>query len=132
MKILGIDYGRKHIGLAVTDDDGRMAFPFKTIEVISRKQLFDELERIVEFEGIVQVVVGLPLTMRGEEGRAATEAQKFICDLEEFLNVPVDSMDERLSSAEATKAVRQSGGDEHAVAAQKILETYLESHEHKG
>ncbi|OGL78683.1 hypothetical protein A3J43_03170 [Candidatus Uhrbacteria bacterium RIFCSPHIGHO2_12_FULL_54_23] len=132
MKILGIDYGRKHIGLAVTDDDGRMAFPFKTIEVISRKQLFDELERIVEFEGIVQVVVGLPLTMRGEEGRAATEVQKFVCDLEEFLNVPVDSVDERLSSAEARKSGTGKKENEHAIAAQKILQAYLESREHKG
>lgn len=127
MKILGIDYGRKHVGLAVTDDDGHMAFPFKTIQVSSRTQLFNDLERMVEFEGIRKVVVGLPVTLRGEEGHAATEVQKFICDLEELLNVPVDVVDERLTSAEAKKAGGKDG-EEHAAAAQLILSTYLAQH----
>ena len=64
--------------------------------------------------------------------RAATEVQKFVCDLEEFLNVPVDSVDERLSSAEARKSGTGKKENEHAIAAQKILQAYLESREHKG
>jgi len=125
MKYLGIDYGRKHIGLALTDEEGRMAFPFKTLKVRGRKQLFDELEKIVEYEGVRKVAVGLPLTMRGEKGRTSTEVQKFICELEESLNVPVDFVDERLSSAEARKSGNGKKEDEHAVAAQKILDVYL-------
>lgn len=130
MKILGIDYGRKHVGLAVTDDNGTMAFPFKTIDVASRKQLFDDLEKIVEFEGIVQVVVGLPLTMRGAQGTASVEVQKFVTELEEFLNVPVDVIDERLSTAEAKKQASARRGDDHAHAAQLFLDAYVQSLPH--
>ena len=130
MKTLGIDYGRKHVGLAITDDNGTMAFPFKTIEVTSRKQLFDDLERIVEFEGVRKVVVGLPLTMTGEAGMASVEVQKFVTELEEFLNVPVDVIDERLSTAEAKKLTPAHGGDDHALAAQLFLDAYLQALPH--
>ena len=124
MKILGIDYGRKHVGLAMTDEDGRMAFPFKTLEVKSRTQLFVELEKIIEYEGVRKAVVGLPLTMKGEGGAASAEVQKFICDLEELSNVPVDFIDERLSTAEA-KSLGEGAAREHAVAAQVLLNAYI-------
>lgn len=130
MKYLGIDFGRKHIGLAVTDDEGTMAFPFKTLAVTGRKQLFDDLEKIVEFEGINKVVVGLPLTLKGEQGAASAEVQKFTCELEEFLNVPVDFMDERLSTQEAKKRGNDTGSDAHALAAQLFLDAYLHQQSH--
>ncbi|MEW6611098.1 MAG: Holliday junction resolvase RuvX [Patescibacteria group bacterium] len=127
MKILGIDYGRKHMGLAMTDEQGRMAFPFKTLEVSGRKKLFDDLERIVEFEGIRKVVVGMPFTLKGVEGAASAEVQKFVCDLEEFLNVPVETVDERFTTADVRKIEGLCEEEEHSVAAQKILDTYLNS-----
>ncbi len=126
-KILGIDYGRKHIGLAVTDDSGSMAFPYKTLEVTSRKTLFQYLEKIVEFEGIRRVVVGLPLTLKGVQGAASAEVQKFVCDVEEFLNVPVETVDERFTTAEAKKKNQGKSADEHALAAQLCLEVYLQN-----
>lgn len=128
MKILGIDYGRKYIGLAMTDEDGGMAFPFKTLEVNGRKQLFAELEKMIEYEGVRKVVVGLPLTMKGEKGVASAEVRKFICELEELSNVPIDFMDERLSTQEAEKT--KAAGFErngHAIAAQLLLDAYLKA-----
>ncbi|MFA4872896.1 MAG: Holliday junction resolvase RuvX [Patescibacteria group bacterium] len=125
MKILGIDYGRKHVGLAVTDEEGKMAFPYKTLEVTSRKKLFQDLEKIVEFEGILKSVVGLPLTLKGAQGAASSEVQKFVCELEEFLNVPVETVDERFTTAEAKKKNQGKSADEHALAAQLLLDTYL-------
>jgi len=127
MKLLGIDYGRKHIGLALTDEEGRMAFPYKTLEITSRKKLFQDLEKIVEFEGIRKAVVGLPLTLKGAQGAASAEVQKFVCDLEEFLNVPVEVVDERFTTAEAKKKNQGKSADEHALAAQLCLEAYLQN-----
>jgi putative Holliday junction resolvase len=85
---------------------------------------------VLDAKGIVQAVVGLPLTMRGEKGAASVEVQKFVAELEEFLNVPVDVADERLSTAEAKKLASASGGDDHALAAQLFLDAYLQAHPH--
>jgi len=128
MKILGIDYGEKYVGLAVTDDEGGMAFPYRTITVKSPQQLMNDLERIVEYEGVRHIVLGYPLTLRGEEGASSAAVQRFKDALEEFMNVPVTLIDERLSTQAAQRVAHEGGADEHAVAAQKILETYLSQH----
>lgn len=122
MKLLGIDYGSKRIGLALGDTETRMAAPWKTVE--SR----DDVVRAVLEEQVGMIVVGLPLTMKGEEGPQAKEVQDFVEVLKERVAIPIETVDERLTSQFADRFAAAFGPhfDRDAVSAAAILQTYLD------
>lgn len=101
MRILGIDFGLKRVGLALCDPSGIVVTPWRTIERTTRDVLFGELTKAVEDEGVEAVVVGLPLTLDGEDSLITRQARNFAESLGRRVAVPVHLMDERLSSAEA-------------------------------
>lgn len=129
-RVLGIDYGDKRVGVAVSDEAQQFVFTRPTLANRGKRALFRELGQLVEQEGVERIVVGLPLTLRGERGQQATAIQSVMCELEEVLSVPVDFEDERLTSSYAAR-FRGSSADADSIAAAAILESYLERRRRK-
>jgi len=121
MKYLGIDWGEKRIGLALGDSETGMAIPLKVVNSI------DAIRQVVSEENIDIVVVGAPLKMSGDE-KLSKQFNKFIDLLKIKLTIPVELVDERLSSkqADALAGGRKTKAPRDAVAAMLILQTYLD------
>nr|WP_321258178.1 Holliday junction resolvase RuvX [uncultured Pseudodesulfovibrio sp.] len=109
MRALGIDFGLKRVGLAVSDRTGTLVSPFKTIVRTSRNALFDELQEIIQNESIETVVVGLPLSLDGEDTLTTRQARNFAESLGRRIEQPIHLMDERLTSAEAEEELNAAG-----------------------
>ncbi len=122
MKILGIDYGTKRIGLAISDETQTLA---RELAILSPKQFWQDIKTIVEQEGIEQIIIGLPLNMSGQNSEKTDEVQRFFDQLQQLITVPLEFMDERLSSSMAENL---PGGKENvdSLAAQIILQNYLD------
>jgi len=132
MRILGIDFGLKRVGLALSDPDGRLAFPLATITRTSRDALFAELVEIALREGVEAVVVGWPAPAEGRDSLTARQAVNFAASLTRRVSVPVCLMDETLSSEEALDDLRLAGVKAARLralldqqAAVRILQSYL-------
>ena len=133
MKYLGVDFGLKRVGLAVTDPAGTMAFPLATLERGGRDALFQALVDVVAWEGIEAVVVGYPAPSPGQEDSlTARQAVNFARSVARRVAVPVVLMDETLSSHAAEADLREAGlkrsRQRQALdqqAAVRILQSYL-------
>lgn len=126
MKVLAVDYGRARTGLAVSDETGVLARPVTVVERVRTDEgMGDMLERIAELQP-ERIVVGMPLTLRGEHGRQAAETLDFIHELEARCPIPIETYDERFTTtmAERSLAGRTRRTDD-AVAAAHLLEGYL-------
>ncbi len=108
-RILGLDVGERRIGVALSDAEARLATPLTTIAARPPEQALQRIARLVQEHSIVALVVGLPLTLRGEVGPQATLVQGFARQLEEQLALPVHLFDERLSTAAADQMLRELG-----------------------
>ncbi|MFP4631468.1 MAG: Holliday junction resolvase RuvX [Candidatus Acetothermia bacterium] len=132
-KVLGLDWGSKRIGIAISDRAGKVALGRPSRRREGLESDLDYLEGLVVEEDVSLVVVGIPYHMNGEEGQSAEKAREFKRKLEERLSVPVDTVDERLTSSEAERVmiesdvrreVRKQKRDK--VAATLILQRYLD------
>lgn len=130
--ILGLDYGKRRIGIAVSDPGRSLASAWGCHREPEDGSVFVFLERIVGERGVDLVVVGLPLTADGAEGEMATRVRSFATKLTEKLGLPVELVDERYSSQEADRWLQAGGrrrrpkGERDAVAAELILQQYLD------
>jgi len=106
-KILGIDYGLKKIGLAIGNEDFKMAFPYKTIIKKNNQTLLTELKSILERENISKIVLGLPLYLNGETSLTTVQVKNFAQKLKTHFNLPVILVDERLTSLEAERRIME-------------------------
>ena len=124
MKVLALDYGSARTGVAVSDATATLARPLTVIERAGTPAGLARLADLVAAEGVERVVVGLPLTLRGEAGAQAQETARFVEALRDVVEVPVESFDERFTT---TLAARQPSGRaaEDARAAAHLLESYL-------
>jgi putative holliday junction resolvase len=111
-RLLAIDYGRRRLGLAVSDAGRMLARPLETLERVNRRFDLARLKKVVRGEGVTQLVVGLPLRLDGREGEMAGEARQFAARVGKALALPVALVDERLTSWEASEEL--SDGAEHA------------------
>ena len=118
MKVLALDYGAARTGVAVSDPSGTIARPLGVVERAASEAGLARLAELVRSEGAECVVVGLPLTLRGEHGEQARETQAFVEALKATVDVPVESYDERFTT-------RLARGDD-ARAAAHLLSSYLE------
>jgi len=123
VKVLALDYGRARTGVAVSDPTGTIARP---VGVVERARTEDGLARLAELileHDVERVVVGLPLTLRGERGEQARETEDFVQTLAAVTEVPVTTFDERFTTdlAEQTPA----DAEEDARAAAHLLSSYL-------
>ena len=133
MRVLGLDLGQRRIGMALSDEEQTFAFPLGALERSSERKDLTELAKLVDEHAVERVVLGLPIHMDGRSGPEAETARRFASALHERTGRPVDLIDERWSSKEAERALRESAsrkqrrkrGNVDAVAASLILDTYL-------
>lgn len=125
MRVLALDYGAARTGVAISDATGTIARPLDVVERAATDGGIAEVRALVDEHGAELVVVGMPLTLRGERGAQADETEAFVEVLRSVLDVPVETYDERFTTAIAARA----GGtaDEDARAAAHLLESYLQS-----
>jgi putative Holliday junction resolvase len=109
-KILALDYGRKKIGLALADSEARIAEPHDTLERINRNEDMRRLREFVRDHSVKRIIVGLPLRLDGAAGEMADEAQRFAERVRKQIGVPVELIDERLTSWQAEQILEQEFG----------------------
>ena len=128
MRYLGIDYGEKRIGLAVSDPDGKIAFPKKIIFNHGRRKVLKELNLLLHEEKISKIIVGLPLYLDGSESGESRQVRAFAEELKKEVHLPVEFENEMLT----THIVEMAGVPrEHTdqAAAALILQSYLDKHQ---
>ena len=130
--ILALDFGRARIGVAISDELQLLAHPVETI--LANERATSRVVELVRERNVEHVVVGIPKRMNGQIGTAATEALEFVEKLRAVLPCPVVTWDERLTTVAAHRALRDAGkktrhtrGYVDQVAAQIILQSYLDS-----
>ncbi len=121
-KILGLDYGEKRIGMAISDETCTFA---RELDILSPKDFWHKINQVIAENGIGQIVLGWPLNMSGQETKKTDEVKTFKLKVERVTTLPVDVMDERLSSV---MAQHLPGGkkDVDSLAAQILLQNYLD------
>ena len=123
MKVLALDYGRARTGVAVSDPTGTIARPLCVVERAGSGDGLARLAALIGEEEVERVVVGLPLTLRGDRGEQALETERFIEGLSAVTNVPVVTFDERFTTVLAEQA--PADAPEDARAAAHLLAGYL-------
>ena len=134
-RLLGVDWGERRIGLALTDETRTIARPLATLtRRPGRRFPMQQLLAHCAEHGVAGIVVGLPLDERGEEGEAAAAARQLAADIARRSALPVALWDERFTTARALRTVREMGGstrgrreDVDALAAALMLQQYLEA-----
>jgi putative Holliday junction resolvase len=133
MRTLGVDYGEKRVGLALSDPAGRVAVPLSIVERRDDRSLARSLARLCRAEGVERIVVGQPLGADGTIGAAAQRTARFAERLARATGLPCTLIDERLTSHEAAERLRQAGVGPRgrrqaldAVAAQILLQEALD------
>lgn len=134
IRVLGVDYGKRRIGIAIGDDETRIAMPLE--QIAGRGSASRDAEAVAAFargEEVGRVVVGLPLNMDGSAGPQAKATRAFMAALQKCCDIPVAEQDERLSSFAADELTRaagltrgQSREKRDKLAAQIILQTYFD------
>jgi putative Holliday junction resolvase len=127
-RVLALDYGRARGGCAVSDPTGTLATPLPIVPRPPTRRGLAAIRRLVAEHAVECVVVGLPLTLRGEEGGQALEARAFADRLAGMLDVPIELYDERFTTRQAARAAAEGGGAasaEDSRAAAHLLEAYL-------
>jgi putative Holliday junction resolvase len=123
VKVLALDYGSARTGVAVSDPSGLIARPLTVVEQVGTKPGSERLLALIAEEQPEQIVVGLPLTLRGERGKQARETEAFAERLRSSVAVPVELFDERLTTVLAART--SSATPEDARAAAHLLESFL-------
>jgi putative Holliday junction resolvase len=108
--ILALDYGRARIGLAIADAEARFAKPLATLDRINRNEDMRRLRELAREHGVTQIIVGLPLRLDGSHGEMAEEASRFAERVRKQIGVPIEMVDERLTSWEAQRLLEEQGG----------------------
>ena len=133
-RILALDLGARRIGLAVSDALGLTAQGLETLQRKNKHSDFEHLAAVVQKYGVAEIVLGLPLHMSGDESAQSRRSVEFAEELREKLGLPVHLWDERLTSAQANRLLRESemsirrrGQAVDRMAATLILQSFLES-----
>lgn len=132
-RILALDFGSSRIGLAVTDELGLTAQGLPTLHRTNKRNDFDHLRRTLRQYSVAELVMGLPLRMSGSAGIQSEKVEAFAAELRKRFKLPVHLFDERLTSVEANrvlreseKTVRRGSGVVDQLAAVLILQAFLE------
>jgi putative Holliday junction resolvase len=123
VKVLALDYGRARTGVAISDPTGTIARPLCVVERAGTDDGLARVAELVREQEAERVVVGLPLTLRGEYGEQARETERFVSALAELTSVPVVTFDERFTTDLAEQAPAEAPQD--ALAAAHLLSGYL-------
>jgi putative Holliday junction resolvase len=129
MRVLALDYGRARCGCAISDPTGTLARPLPVLEPPAPRAAA-ELAREHEVD---LVLVGIPVSLDGTEGRQAAETREFCAELESLLEIPVETWDERFTTTLAERSAREgAAGAEDSLAAAHLLESWLAGHQGEG
>jgi putative holliday junction resolvase len=123
LKLVALDYGAARTGVAVSDASGTIARPLTVVEQAGSDDGLRRIAALVGEQDAEAVVVGLPLTLRGERGLQAEETERFVERLRAALDVPVETYDERFTTTLATHVAGTAPEDARAAA--HLLESYL-------
>ncbi|MBU4201210.1 MAG: Holliday junction resolvase RuvX [Verrucomicrobia bacterium] len=133
-RILGIDYGERRLGFAISDETGIIAMPLCVVTVEHPRHALDEVQRLVREKQAGQVVIGMPLNMNGTRGPASEAVARFVTRLSKTISIPVATWDERLSSKAAERILidadvrrEKRKGVIDQLAAQIMLQSYLDA-----
>jgi putative holliday junction resolvase len=124
VKVMALDYGAARTGVAISDATGTLARPVTVVERAASAAGLRQLAAIVTAEEAERIVVGLPLTLRGDAGAQAVETERFVAALRAAVSVPVERFDERFTTALAARST-SARAPEDARAAAHLLESYL-------
>jgi putative Holliday junction resolvase len=126
MKYLGIDYGKKNVGIAVSDETGNMAFPHSVL--VNDQNLIAKIEKICEQEGVKKIILGRSLDYKRQDNPIMDKIYEFTGHLTEAItDIAIDFEDETLTSQEATRIIGDDANLD-ARAASIILRNYLDRH----
>jgi putative Holliday junction resolvase len=132
-RFLGIDYGTVRIGLALSDPTGTLASPLQFLENQSTQQVTTALSRLIQTHQIVGLVIGLPRNMDGTYGPSAQKVMDFIGQIQKSISLPITPIDERLTTAQASKQLSGIGMNQKQLrkkvdssSACLILQQYLD------
>jgi putative Holliday junction resolvase len=124
LRVLALDYGTARCGCAISDPTGTLVRPLSAVEPPEAERI----ARLAKEHGAERVVVGLPVSLSGEEGEQARLSRAFAAELEGLLDLPVEMYDERLTTTMAEQSAREGArGDPDSLAAAHLLESYLAS-----
>jgi len=123
MRVLALDHGSARCGAAISDPSGTLATPLAAVEQPDTKDGLAAVVQLVEERGADRIVVGLPLTLAGEEGEQAARARTFADRLARKVSIPVELHDERMTTRLAERTGGQGDADSRAAA--HLLESYL-------
>ena len=136
MRLLGLDYGEKYVGVAVSDPSGVLASPLESVyrkEENKFRKTYAHIEEIVREYGVEKIIVGLPKNMNNTEGDSAARCREFAANVERRTGLPVVLWDERLSSISANRVLMETGVRREnrkefidKIAAGIILQNYLD------
>lgn len=138
MRILALDFGEKRIGVAVSDKLNIIAQGLETIERKGAEDSLDRIKSLIKQYNISKVIIGMPFNMNGTKGAGARSSEELSALLKERLSVSVETIDERLTTAQGERVLleadvsrkkRKASIDK--IAAQLILQIYLDSHVQK-
>jgi len=108
-RCLGIDFGTRRIGLALSDPTGSLATPLPFLENTSLKEVVAKFQELVESHGVKTIVIGLPRNMDGSYGPSAQKVREFITQIQPHIAAEIISQDERLTTAQASRDLSQIG-----------------------
>ncbi|HMS72734.1 MAG TPA: Holliday junction resolvase RuvX [Baekduia sp.] len=129
MRVLALDYGTGRCGCAISDPTGTLATPIDDIERPATRRGFARVADLVRDTGAEHVVVGLPLSLSGEDTAQTTETREWADRLAERVRpVPVELYDERFTTAIAARGSREATSSEHSRAAAVLLDDWLAGH----
>lgn len=128
MKVMALDYGSARTGVAVSDPTGTLARPVCVVQKAAARKGLEYIAKLVGDHEVERVVVGLPLTLKGERGAQAKESEAFAAALGALVAVPVELYDERFTTAQAGRSGSGAAGSpgEDARAAAHLLESWLQ------
>jgi len=133
MRLLGLDYGTVRVGVAMSDQLGYIAQPKGFIDAVAKKKCIEKIIQMCNEFDIKKIVIGLPLHMNGDEGESALGARTFGKKINKKIDIPIEFIDERLSTMSANKALTEGNvkGEKRkekvdSVAAAIILQNYID------
>ncbi|HTP09728.1 MAG TPA: Holliday junction resolvase RuvX [Anaerolineae bacterium] len=132
-RLLALDVGEKRVGVALCDETRTLARPLLTLNRASKKEDFARIATLCREHSIEKVIVGLPKTLRGEQGPQAQRVRRYASELQAALNLPIEFWDERYSSVDAQERLASASrkarakGDIDSAAAAIILQEYLDA-----
>jgi len=128
MRYLGIDFGLKKMGLALGDNETKIASPIETIE--NNEEIFDSLAKLVKKEWVDQIIVGVPMAVgKFHDGEQLKITQDFIEKLRSHLGIEIHEIDESFTSVESQRLQKEGGtlASEDSLAAMLILQSFLDA-----